>query len=69
VLFPNGLDSKASLGLLTVLEMARTLFLDTISRHQVQPLSIVEDSKVPTVEEKKTVSNFFGGLFGKKKVG
>lgn len=71
VLFPEGLDPKAANGLLTVLEMARSLFLDTIQRYQVQPVRIDlkdQNSEAP-IEEKKNILSFFGGLFGKKKAG
>ena len=70
VLFPEGIDPKTANGLLTVLEMARSMFLDTIQRYQVRPVS--EDDKTPEsapVEEKKNVLGFIGGLFGKKKTG
>jgi hypothetical protein len=72
ILFPDGIDPKSSNSILTVLEMARTLFLDTIERYQVKPLSpLLDELEVapgePVVEDKKGVLNFFGGLFGKKK--
>lgn len=70
VFFPEGLDPKNADGLLTVLEMARTLFLDTIQRYQVVPLREKEvETTAPVAEEKKNVLSFFGGLFGKRKAG
>lgn len=73
VFFPEGVDPKSVNGLLTVLEMGRTLFLDTIERYKVQPVKEVdprrEEEAAPPVEEKKNVLSFFSGLFGKKKAG
>lgn len=71
VFFPEGVDSKKVNAVLTVLEMARTLLLDTIQRYQVQPLKVVEEreEEAPKAEEKKNVLSFFSGLFGKKKAG
>jgi hypothetical protein len=69
VFFPDGLDPKAANGLLTVLEMARTLFLDTVQRYQVVPVKEKEVEVAPVAEEKKNVLSFFGGLFGKRKAG
>ena len=71
VLLPDGLDPKTANGLLTVLELARTLFLDTIQRYQVQTIREDRETAVgdaPVVEPKNILS-FFGGLFGKKKAG
>lgn len=70
VFFPEGLNPKTANGLLTVLEMARTLFLDTIQRYQVVPVKEKEVEAIETpAEEKKNVLSFFGGLFGKRKAG
>lgn len=70
VFFPEGLDPKSANGLLTVLEMARTLFLDTIQRYQVTPVKEKETlTEAPVEENKKNVLSFFGGLFGKRKAG
>ena len=70
VILPEGVDPKMANGLLTMLEMARTLFLDTIQRYQVQSASPLLDEPTEAAQvEKKGVLNFFGGLFGKKKVG
>ena len=73
VFFPDGLEPKNANGLLTILETARSLFLDTIQRYQVIPVNEKETevsnaSDLPK-EEKKNVLSFFGGLFGKKKAG
>jgi hypothetical protein len=70
IFFQDGLDPKKADGLLTVLEMARTLFLDSIQRYQVTPIKDkdVTDSD-PKEEEKKNILGFFGGLFGKRKAG
>ena len=71
VIFPEGLNPKCTNALLTVLEMARSLFLDTIQRYQVRPIN-EERKEIDTslvVEDKKNVLGFIGGLFGKKKVG
>lgn len=71
VLLPDGLDPKTANGLLTVLELARSLFLDTIQRYQVQ--TIREERGPEIVEapatEPKNILSFFGGIFGKKKAG
>lgn len=69
ILFPAGIDPKSCNAILTLLEMARTLFLDTVERYQVKTLSpLLDDVETAPVEEvKKGVLNFFGGLFGKKK--
>nr|BDT28154.1 hypothetical protein BHI3_16200 [Bacteriovorax sp. HI3] len=72
VFFPEGVDPKTANAVLVVLEMARTLFLDTIQRYQVQPVRAVDPTKeeeAPKIEEKKNVLSFFSGLFGKKKAG
>ncbi|MBY0413540.1 MAG: hypothetical protein K2Q18_05215, partial [Bdellovibrionales bacterium] len=71
VFFPKGLDPKKAMGLLTLLEMARTLFLDTIERYQVKEISPEREiEKVEeVVPEKKKVLSFFSGIFGKKKAG
>jgi predicted DNA-binding antitoxin AbrB/MazE fold protein len=71
ILFPEGINLHTANSVLTVLEMARTLFLDTIERYQVRPLSILVDpvEAIPQAEDKKGVLNFFGGLFGKRKAG
>lgn len=71
VFFPEGLNPKTANGLLTVMEMARTLFLDTIQRYQVVPVreKEVETAPLKQEEEKKNVLSFFGGLFGKRKAG
>lgn len=71
IVFPDGIDPKSANGLLTVLEMARTLFLDTIQRYQVTPVKEREEPSIPkeNVSEKKNVLSFFSGLFGKKKAG
>ena len=65
VIFPDGINPKTVNGLLTVLEMARTLFLDTIERYKIAPAKEVDSVIVET--QKSSVSNFFNGLFGKKK--
>lgn len=74
IYFPEGIDPKFANAILTVLEMARTVFLDTIERYKVQPLRDMqrEDKTEALIgetkpEEKKTVLGFFSGLFGKKK--
>lgn len=72
VIFPEGLNPKTANGLLTVLEMARTLFLDTIQRYQVVPVKekeLIKEASPPKEAETKNVLSFFGGLFGKKKAG
>jgi hypothetical protein len=68
VYFPEGINPKSVSGALTVLEMARTLFLDTIERYKVQPVieRDLKEEEAP-VAEKKNVLSFFSGLFGKKK--
>ena len=69
VFFPEGIKAKEANGILTALEMARTLFLDTIQRYQVQPIKEETREAIEEApkEEKKNVLSFFGGLFGKKK--
>lgn len=74
IYFPSGVDPKCATSILTVLEMARTVFLDTIERYKVQPLkqTPLEDKMATDINEtkpevKNTVLGFFSGLFGKKK--
>ena len=73
VFFPEGIKPQDALGILTTLELARTLFLDTIQRYQVQPkadLTLVEETPVSTeTSEKKGLKGMLNGLFGKKKAG
>ncbi len=77
VFFPDGINPKTSNSLLTLLEMARTLLLDTIERYKVVPIQEnkrdSEDQKNQSIDdekaEKKGVLGFLGGLFGRKKVG
>lgn len=74
VFFPEGLNPKDAMGILTVLEMARTMFLDTIQRYQVQPikeeLKLVDTSTEKEVSvPKKGLMGMVSGLFGKKKAG
>ncbi len=64
-IFPEGLDPKTVNDLLTSLEMARTLFLDTIVR--AKSMQKKEDNSSTDNPDKKLVSSFFNGLFGKKK--
>lgn len=67
VIFPQGVNPRVANGLLTTLEMARTLFLDTIQRYQVAPAK--EDSSPKHKSENKNILSFFAGLFGKRKAG
>jgi hypothetical protein len=77
VFFPDGINPKTSHSLLTLLEMARTLLLDTIERYKVVPIQDnrldPETKNAPAPEEaateKKGVIGFLGGLFGRKKAG
>jgi molecular chaperone GrpE (heat shock protein) len=77
VFFPDGINPKTSHCLLTLLEMARTLLLDTIERYKVVPIQDnrldPETKNAPAPEEaateKKGVIGFLGGLFGRKKAG
>ena len=75
VFFPEGINVKSANGLLTTLEMARALLLDTIERYKVVPL---QDEKIDSEKgknlseeeassEKKGVLGFISGIFGKKK--
>ncbi|MDO9182895.1 MAG: hypothetical protein Q7U04_10835, partial [Bacteriovorax sp.] len=66
VFFPAGLNPKIERSLSVTLEMARTVFLDSIQRKIVL-------SEVPVIEEapaeKKKLSNLFSGLFNRNKAG
>ncbi len=73
VYFLDGVEPKNAQALLTLLEMARTVFLDTIERYKIQAIRDVapeapsDHNKNVKTEEKKSVLGFLGGLFGKKK--
>lgn len=70
VFFQDGLDSRKADGILTLLEMARTLFLDTIERYQTSPQEeATNPPEEKKEEEKKNVLKLFGNVFGKKKAG
>ena len=77
VFFPDGINPKTSNSILTILEMARTLLLDTIERYKVVPIQEnrldLENKETQSSEEapaeKKGVLGFLGGLFGRKKAG
>jgi hypothetical protein len=72
VFLPEGAKPQEAGSLLVSLELARTLFLDTIERYKVVPLKEVKDSleeeATPAVE-KKNILGFISGLFGRKKAG
>lgn len=72
VIFHNGLRPEHEHSILTSLEMARHLLLDTIQRSSVNHSSYTtekDDGPENKEESNKKVLNFFGGLFGKKKAG
>ncbi len=71
VFLPEGIKTQEAASLLISLELARTLFLDTIERYKVVPLKEVKESleAAAPVEEKKNILGFFSGLFGRKKTG
>lgn len=73
IIFPDGVNPQSANALLTILEMARSLFLDTIQRYQVIPVKektvASEESHPKELSEKKNILSFFSGLFGKKKAG
>lgn len=67
--FHEGLRAEDEHAILTTLEMARTLFLDTIQRVKTKEEQTDEDGPAASENEPNKVLNFFGGLFGKKKAG
>jgi len=70
LLFPTGITPANEKKIIIILEMLRTVFLDTIQRAKQN------DSKLEIVHEEKAndespskIIGFFGNLFGKKKAG
>jgi hypothetical protein len=72
IFLPDGVKIQEATALLVSMELARTLFLDTIERYKVVPLKEVQDTHEDAesaVPEKKNILSFFSGLFGRKKAG
>jgi hypothetical protein len=69
--FHQGIRPEDEHAILTTLEMARHLLLETIQRYQVKDLKKEQQSEdqAPEAETSNKVLSFFGGLFGKKKAG
>ncbi len=73
VFFPEGLSPDNELSILTSLELARALLLDTIQRYQKREerINLVEEEQIApvAVKEKTNILGFLNGLFGRKKTG
>ncbi len=67
--FHEGIRPEDEHAILTTLEMARHLLLDTIQRQKAPEARSQSEDETPIEEQPNKVLGFFGGLFGKKKVG
>ena len=67
--FHEGIRPEDEHAILTTLEMARHLLLDTIQRQKAPEAITSSEEETPIEEQPNKVLGFFGGLFGKKKVG
>jgi hypothetical protein len=67
VFFPEGLNPKIEKGLTVTLEMARTIFLESIQRQSAPVDRNITPTEAPT--EKKKILSMFTGLFNRNKAG
>lgn len=67
LIFPDGVNSAKEKSIITTLEMARTIFLDSIQR-TISTTEKLTNEDAPA-KEKKNITSMFAGLFNRNKAG
>jgi hypothetical protein len=70
LLFPTGINPSNEKKIIIILEMLRSVFLDSVQRAKKnEPTTSTQSDEIDSKPAQSKIIGFFGNMFGKKKAG